>query len=193
MKKNPLFLFFFFPLKVCPCLALWPQAGLLLTCTSLHTNTERVHGAMALILFQCCSNMLSNNTGRKSNSIVSTAPLGPPFIPILQEESPSLRSLLSEVMPSCGAAQNKTGSSSFEVHQKNKTPHTQKQPQIWQSVRPPPKVGVTRYLLPLRESRLFLWLLLPFSQMHEPLVLMRSYRFREKKITYWFTLQHLLS
>lgn len=105
MKKKP----FFFP-KVCPCLALWPQAGLLFTCTSLHKNTERVHGVMALILLQCCSNMLSNNTGRKSNSIVSTNTPGATHYSH-PAESPSLRYLLSEAMPNCGAAQNKTGSS----------------------------------------------------------------------------------
>lgn len=117
--------------------------------------------------------------GGKVTALFLQAPLEPRFMPILQKESPSLRHLLSEPMPSSGAAQNKTGSSGLRCIKKR--PHSQKQPQIWQSVRPPPKPGVTRYLLPLRKSRLFLWLLLPFSQMHEPLVLMRSCCIIEKK------------
>lgn len=188
MKKKP---FFFFPRSVLVLLY-----GLRQVCCSLvHLSTEilKEYGVQWPWFYSSAvATCFVTTQGRKVTALFLQAPLEPPFIPILQKESPSFRYLLSEPMPSSGAAQNKTGSSGLGCIKK--TSHTQKPPQIWQSVRPRPKVGVTRYLLPLRKSRLFLWLLLPFSQMHEPLVLMRSCCIIEKKVlTCCFTLQHLLS
>ena len=130
---------------------------------------------MALILLKCCRNRLSNNTGKKQHCcykhpwnhlLFSSCRRNPPPLGTSSQSQRTCRAVELCRIKQAGASGFRCPKNSLAL----KSSHT-----AGRSVRPPPKLRVTRHLMPLRKSRLFLWLLLPFSQTHVPLVLMRSY------------------